>query len=249
MPKHPETGEDISKPVYDAIMAERERQAEIEARLTAQWEERLRAERSATFASMLPKADPQPTATSQSHLPAVATSPDLKGCVIVAIFLIFTLSFAVFAGAMAWRVFATPNNVPAVVPVTPVTPAPVIPNLSLDALVEPIKAKLAYDPAKAFEVQKNYAGMADAIEGVSGARVSDTRILETVMQAYLTDLNDMGGTPVGAEIDIAVGQALGLDKSTDPKDLGWSYKTFDPSDRAKLVAIFRAIASAAEAVR
>ena len=248
MPKHPETGEDISKPVYDAIMAERDRQAEIEARLTAQWEDRLRAERLAASPQTPQITYPQADYESQTKSKS-ANTPDLKGCAIVGIFLILTLSFGMFAAAMAWQVFAKPAAALVVVPVTPVGPVPVIPNASLDALVAPIKTKLAYDPAKAFEVQKNYAGMADAIEGASGSRVSDTRILETVMQAYLTDLNDMGGTPVGAEIDTAVGQALGLDKSTDPKDPGWSYRAFDASDRAKLVAIFRAIATAAEGVR
>jgi hypothetical protein len=133
-----------------------------------------------------------------------------------------------------------------VVPAVPVV-VPVINNLA--AYTDPIRLKLATDKAKAAIVADTYAGMRDALAGPSGARVTDSRIFETFSRATLSDLDTKGGIAVGAEIDTAIGSYLGMTKSSDPKEPGWTPMQFDAATRAKLVEIVGAIATTAEAIR
>lgn len=157
----------------------------------------------------------------------------------------FVLTLAVLA-VLAWLIIdkVTANR-------TPPSPAPapvVAPSSDLRVHTDPIKQKLAYDPAKARIVRDAYAGFRDALAGPSGKRVSDSRVLETVQKSFLEDLQTNTGTSVGAEIDAAIGGYLGIERSKDEKtgEEGWEPKSFDDSDRKKLAEIVGAISRAAE---
>ena len=132
---------------------------------------------------------------------------------------------------------------------TPPTPSPVVvPAAELSALTDPIREKLAYDPAKARVVRDVYAGFRDALAGPSGKRVTGSRVLEQVQAALLEDLDTNSGVTVGAEIDAAIGGHLGIERSEDEEtgEEGWEPKTFSDADRKKLVEIVGAISRAAE---
>lgn len=133
-----------------------------------------------------------------------------------------------------------PQPAPAVVPATPVG--------NTAAFVEPIRVKLAGDRAKAAIVADAYLGFGAALAGKSGQRVVDSRTLEAVQKAYLTDVDALGGVAVGTEIDAAIGGYLGMTKTTG-KDGGWEPIAFNESHRVKLVEIVNAIAEAARSVK
>lgn len=155
------------------------------------------------------------------------------------------LMFAMLVAMMAFLIWDRTRPV-TVVPAVPAV-VPVVNNLA--TFTEPIRVKLATDKAKAAVVADTYAGMRDALAGPSGARVTDSRIFETFSQATLTDLDTKGGVAVGAEIDTAIGTYLGMTKSSDPKEPGWTPIQFDAATRTKLVEIVGAIATTAEAIR
>lgn len=125
----------------------------------------------------------------------------------------------------------------------------VTPSSQADAAVASIGAKLAGDPAKAAEVAKAYSGLRDALAGVSGNRVTDSKVYAAVSIALLTDLDANTGTPIGRDIDQAVASYVGIQWGTDgPGDpAGWEFKTFTAADRARLVEIVGAIARTAKA--
>jgi hypothetical protein len=150
--------------------------------------------------------------------------------------------FAVMASALTFMALNRhdrdrPEPVPVVVPIN-----------NLAAFTAPIAAKLATDRDKAAIVADAYLGLAVAIAGKTGERITSSRIFETAHAAFLTDLDAMGGVAVGAEIDQAIGSYLGMTKTTGT-DAGWEPIAFDASHRVKLVEITAAIAEAAEAVK
>jgi hypothetical protein len=190
-----------------------------------------------------PAVETPPIYQTEDHLddyePAV-TRPrfNLAGCM-------QPLMFVMIIAMMGFLIWDRSRPV-TVVPAVPVA-VPVVNNLA--AYTDPIRLKLATDKAKAAIVADTYAGMRDALSGPSGARVTDSRIFETFSRATLTDLDTKGGIAVGAEIDTAIGSYLGMTKSSDPKEPGWTPMQFDAATRAKLVEIVGAIATTAESLR
>ncbi|MEL6895360.1 MAG: hypothetical protein AAFP90_04585 [Planctomycetota bacterium] len=158
----------------------------------------------------------------------------LGGCLLVIVLLIVVVQGVFIAKMM----LASPTD-----------PSPVVkPDSPLADVVEPIRNKLSYDPAKARVVWKTYSGFADALDGPSGARMVNTRVLASVQSSLLKDLDTAGGTKVGKEIDAAIGRHVGITSSAadDNDSAGWEFKAFDDDDRRELVEICKAIASAAE---
>ncbi|MEM1225976.1 MAG: hypothetical protein AAGJ40_09765 [Planctomycetota bacterium] len=155
--------------------------------------------------------------------------------------LVMFMMMTAMGGFIAWQHFKSPAQVP----VTPV----VVPAGNVDALVAPITAKLSYEPAKAEAVRKAFRGYSEALKGASGARITDSRVLNTVNQAFATDLGLSGGVSVGNEISAAIAAHLGIEWGSDGpgEESGYEFTTFDESDIAKLVEITGAIARAAEA--
>ncbi len=129
-------------------------------------------------------------------------------------------------------------------------PAPVVvPSGEAARMAEPVAERLAYQPEKARAVWKAYSGLRDAIDGASGQRVADTRVLAAVTKALLEDVDAGGGEPVGRQIDEAVAGYLGIGWGADEDGTeGWEFKKFSDADRQKLVEILDAIATAAEGV-
>lgn len=216
--KHPETGKFISKAEYEAIMAERE-EKQSESR----------------------PVEYGPAPVRQVSMQS-GNSFNPMGCVVpmmAAMMLFMLVGFGV-GGYLLWQANRTP---------APPVPAPnVVPvNPSLDALTNPIKQKLAYDPAKAKKAFAAYAGFRDAMMGPSGRRVTDTRVFASVHSALLQDVDAGGGTPIGRDIDQAIASHLGISwgRDTDGKE-GWEFKSFNDSDRMRLAEILGAISSAAE---
>lgn len=161
-------------------------------------------------------------------------------------FLIVLLLLAVI-GWLIWDKVSDSRSPDPPAPIPAPIPGPVI---DLRSYTEPIRLKLAADPTKAARVHEVYVGFRDALLGPSGARVTDSQVLERVQSSLLTDLNTKGGTPVGAEIDQAIGGYLGMLKSVGKDGTsGWEPKTFDDADRAKLAQIIGAIAQAAGAAK
>jgi hypothetical protein len=155
------------------------------------------------------------------------------------------IMFAMMMAMMAFMVWD--RTKPVVQPTIPVVvPTPVV---DLSAFTAPIAARLASDPAKAAQVEAAYIGLRDALAGVAGARVTDSRVFESVSRAFLTDLDAKGGVSVGTEIDNAIGSYLGMTRSSDPKEPGWEPIQFDAPTRQKLVQIVGAIATAAGGVK
>lgn len=254
---HPVTGTLVSQAEYERAMKTLEagqKQAEIEAeRLQAEadrylgpqgaprqddeapgeWDRIREAAEKDNGGPMLPYP--------RGHEPP-ARSNALIGCAVAMMFIVII----VLCGVVGWllvRTQATPGQHP--VP----TPAPVVvPAVNLDAIVAPLKTKLSYDPEKAKVVYRLYSGFSEALAGKSGDRIVDTRVLENVTQAYLSDANAMGGTPIGREIDEAIAAHLGIGWGSDApgEAAGWEFKAFTPGDRAKLVEITNAIANAAK---
>lgn len=218
MPTHPDTGEDISNPVYEAIMAER-------ARAEALLRDKEAVSR--------PRFDQYERAPQ----PVAAGVPPMMSFM----FFVMFLGMMAMGGFIAWQSMSGPAAAP---------PAPVVvPGGSVDVLVAPIKMKLAYYPDKALATWKAYSGFRDALKK-SGERVKNTRDLAYVQSAILSDIDIQPGmTPIGRDIDQAIATQLGItwgrDNADEPE--GWEFKSFDDSDRAKLVVIVDAIARAAEA--
>lgn len=158
---------------------------------------------------------------------------------------LFFLVFITVAGLFVYeRYFRGGSSV------TPPAPTPVvIPAGDLAELVTPIKEALAQDPAKALIVSRAYTGFKDALEGPSGKRVADSRILELVQGSILEDLDTAKGTMVGRQIDEAIAGHLGIEWKDDSSGKGWEPKTFNDADRRKLIEVIGAIAKAAEESR
>ena len=155
------------------------------------------------------------------------------GCMLVMMFLFMVI----MAGAFAWYVMRTPA--------TPVAPTPaVVPAGNLAALVAPIAAKLEHDPAKAREVYRVHAGLAEALQGPSGKRITDTRVMEAAVSALLRDAEVTGGVSVSNEIQQAVAAHLGIEWGSDGDSVGWEFKQFTAADQTKLAEITAAIAKA-----
>jgi hypothetical protein len=155
------------------------------------------------------------------------------------------IMFATMMAMMAFMVWDRTQS-PPVAPVPVVVPTPIV---DLSAFTAPITAKLATDKAKAIQIEAAYIGFRDALAGASGARVTDSRVFESVSRAFLTDLDAKGGVSVGAEIDNAIGSYLGMTKSTDAKEPGWEPIQFDAAKRSRLIEIVGAIATAAGSVK
>lgn len=230
MPQHPDTGETISGPVYEAIMAERARAAEL-----------LDAEREAIAEALAAEPAPKPIAPTAEMMAGKSSKVEkLLGCLIALVLVVILVGFPV-GGYFVYKAINASTRPDAVVPVvTPVT--------NLAAITKPIADKLAYDPAKASEVFKAYSGFAEALKTKSADRIKDTRVLAAVQSAFLTDIDSSMTTPVGKEIDQAIAAHLGLGWGSDgPGDAaGWEFKTFTDADVKKLAEILQAIADAAE---
>lgn len=166
----------------------------------------------------------------------------LSGCLIAVAVVVFLL-LSVAVAVLLYRDFKRSN--------TPPQPAPVVTPVSgdLSALLAPLRSKLASDRAKAAVVADAYTGLADALRGPSGKRITNTRIYETVSRGFLTDVDARGGVAVGGDIDAAIAAWIGSSRSTDPKDPGYEAVTIDDSKRARLIEVVAAIARTAEELR
>ena len=130
-------------------------------------------------------------------------------------------------------------------------PAPVVTPVSgdLSALLAPLRSKLASDRAKSAVVADAYTGLADALRGPSGKRITNSRIYETVSRGFLTDVDARGGVAVGGDIDAAIAAWIGSSRSTNPDDPGYEAVTIDDAKRARLIEVVAAIARTAEELR
>lgn len=220
MAKHPDTGEDISGPVYNAIMNERALAAEAVLRTQAASSQRL---------NDYERVQPSPERPT-------GISPLLSF-----MFFVMFVAMICMGGFTLWIVMRGG----AVAPVAPV----VVPSNNVDAMVAPIRQKLAYDPDKAKATWKAYSGFREAIKK-SGERIRNTQDLAYVQSAILKDVDiKPGKTPIGRDIDQAIATQLGITWGRDkPGEAeGWAFKAFDDADRVKLAEVIDAIARAAEA--
>lgn len=166
----------------------------------------------------------------------------LSGCLVPVLFAVVAVLMIAVA-VMLYRDFKRSN--------TPPQPAPVVMPVSVDLshLLAPLRSKLAGDRAKSAVVADAYTGLADALRGPSGKRITNSRIYETVSRGFLTDVDARGGVSVGGDIDAAIAAWIGSSRSTDPKDPGYEAVTIDDSKRARLIEVVAAIARTAEELR
>lgn len=227
MPKHPDTGEDISNPVYEAIMSERKRAADL-----------LDAEREAIANQLAAEPAQLSPPPQMMAAPKSSNTEKMLGCLIALLLAVILIGFPA-GGIFAWKKIQEIDR--------PTPVAPVTPTVNLDALVKPIANKLAYAPDKAMKVRDAYLGFAEALQTKSADRVKDTRIFAAIQSAFLQDI-DAGGEPaVGKEIDQAFAAHLGLQWGSDGpgEAAGWSFKSFTQTDITKLTEVAKAIGEAA----
>jgi hypothetical protein len=234
MPKHPVTGEDVSNPVYEAVVAEMKRAKEVEAVRIQEAEERLVAD---LEREGLARTLPESRWDEQSSEPRQVVASG--GSFMPFAMLLMFICMMFMGGYLIYQNTRTPA--------APAVPVDVVPVGDLTALVAPIKAKLEYDPIKAEAVRDAYAGFGEAVAGASGKRVTDSRVLESVQSAFLTDIAAKGGVSVGMEIDKAIAGHLGISWGSDGpgEESGYEFKVFGEAEQVKLAEILNAISKAA----
>lgn len=118
------------------------------------------------------------------------------------------------------------------------TPEPVEPpSAELQALVQPIKAKLASDESKAAKVVTTYAGFANAMRSKVAQSISSTSQFAAIHAAALQQLDVVGGVAVGSEIDAAVSQYVPIKRV----DGGYENRTLTDVDRKRIAEVFDAV--------
>lgn len=117
----------------------------------------------------------------------------------------------VFAGLRYWeQQKPTPSPGPS-------QPAVVVPS-DIAAIVSPLKGSLADSPAKAKELAALYAQLARVIQRDAGQSLKATGQFQRLHARLLDVAAPPPGSMVGAKIDAAIGQALGIADAGGFKD-------------------------------
>jgi hypothetical protein len=124
-------------------------------------------------------------------------------------------------------------------------PTPVIapPTAALQALAQPIAAKLVSDKPKAMQVSTTFAGFSDAIKLVPVASVAQ---LSRIITEAVKSLGMTPGTPIGADVDTLLATHIGITRDADRK---WLDRPLTQADRDKAAEAFMAIAWAGSQVK
>jgi hypothetical protein len=128
-------------------------------------------------------------------------------------------------------------------PVVPPMPDLPAPSDSLKALVTPIGAKLAGDPAKAMAVSHMALGFADAAKSVS---LPDVASLARVHVAAVTSLTLPPGAAIGSVMEQAMASHLGISRNDQGQ---WLDRPLTAADRDKIAEVYSAIGWAARQVK